>query len=378
MRLISFVVPARNEQKSLPFVLNEIKETITANSLNAEIIVADNQSHDATAQIAADYGATVINVAAIGYGSALAAGFAAARGEYIIMGDADGSYDFHDTPKILQQLDAGSDMAVGNRFGGNFNNDSMPLINRYIGNPILTFLGKFVFAVPINDFHCGLRGFKREHLQALALQTKGMEFASEMIVSARLNNLKITEFNTTLRKDLRDGKSHLDPWRDGWRHLFFIIFATPHFIFLKYSVPLYILTTICFASIYFSDIELFGITFSNLTLFYLQFPMIFSFILILSACVTSTIESPRRQVQSRLMKTLSRFDFRIGFLSSLFLLSLALYLTYTSLNFWGSNSYGKINSLVIIKDVILSSALFLKSITLGCFSLLIGYLYQSK
>jgi glycosyltransferase involved in cell wall biosynthesis len=221
----------------------QIQETIRAHQIDAEIIVADNGSTDGSQDIAASLGARIAPVATKGYGNALMGGIAAARGRYIIMGDADGSYDFGDIPRFLEQLRAGADLVMGNRFKGGIHKGAMPFSHRYLGNPVLSSVGRLFFHAPCGDFHCGLRGFSREAYQRMDLQTTGMEFASEMVVKASLFGMKIAEVATTLSPDGRDRPPHLRSWRDGWRHLRFLLMYSPRWSFLYPGLALMVVGT---------------------------------------------------------------------------------------------------------------------------------------
>jgi len=225
-------MPCLNEARPLPFCLRKARAFLERNGVKGEIIVADNGSTDNSAQIAESLGARVVRVPERGYGAALAGGIAAARGRYVIMGDADDSYDFLNLMPILKKLREGYQLVVGNRFKGGIKPRAMPKLNRYLGNPVLTALGKLFFRIPIGDFHCGLRGFEREALLGLDLRTIGMEYATEMIVRAALGGLRITEVPVTLSPDGRGRKSHLHPWRDGWRHLRFLLLYSPRWLYL--------------------------------------------------------------------------------------------------------------------------------------------------
>jgi glycosyltransferase involved in cell wall biosynthesis len=229
---VSVVLPCLNEARTLPACIAQIQRAVSEHGIQAEIIVADNGSTDGSAEIAASLGARVVPVAAKGYGSALMGGIAAARGRYVIMGDADCSYNFGDIPKFLQQLRAGSDLVMGNRFQGGVRAGAMPFLHRYLGNPVLSFVGRLFFHAPCGDFHCGLRGFSMQAYRRMDLQTTGMEFASEMVVKASLFGMKIAEVPTTLSPDRRDRPPHLRSWRDGWRHLRFLMMYSPRWSFL--------------------------------------------------------------------------------------------------------------------------------------------------
>lgn len=229
---LSVVLPCLNEARTLAICITQIRQTAGAHGIAAEIIVADNGSTDGSAEIAASLGARVVPVAAQGYGSALMGGIAAAHGRYVIMGDADCSYDFGDIPRFLEKLRAGNDLVMGNRFLGGVSQGAMPFLHRYLGNPVLSFLGRLFFRTPCGDFHCGLRGFPLEAYRHMDLQTTGMEFASEMVVKASLFGMKIAEVPTTLSPDRRGRPSHLRTWRDGWRHLRFLMMYSPRWSFL--------------------------------------------------------------------------------------------------------------------------------------------------
>lgn len=229
---VSVVLPCLNEAETLAACIVEIQQTFQAHNLHGEVIVADNGSSDGSPHIAQALGARVVSVAEKGYGSALMGGIEAARSDYIIMGDSDCSYDFSDLPKFLAELRSGADLAMGNRFRGGIHEGAMPHLHRYIGNPVLTGLGQLFFKSPCGDFHCGLRGFTKKAYQAMDLRTTGMEFASEMVVKATLFGMRVAEVPTTLSPDGRSRAPHLRSWRDGWRHLRFLLMYSPRWLFL--------------------------------------------------------------------------------------------------------------------------------------------------
>ncbi len=229
---LSIVLPCLNEVRTLPKCLHKAFDFLSKNSIAGEVIVADNGSDDGSPQLAKAMGAKVVHVDERGYGAALAGGIAAASGRYIIMADADDSYDLSALMPIFAKLSAGYEMVVGNRFQGGIQKGAMPFLNRYLGNPVLSFLGRLFFRIPINDFHCGVRGFTREAIQKLDLRTTGMEYASEMIVRAAMHNLRMAEVPVALWPDGRGRKPHLQPWRDGWRHLRFMLLYSPRWLYL--------------------------------------------------------------------------------------------------------------------------------------------------
>lgn len=216
---VTILMPCLNEGKSLAFCIGEAQTFIREMDIEAEILVADNGSADGSREIAKKCGARVINVTKRGYGSAVRAGIRAAHGKYVILGDCDGSYDFFDAGLILGQLRRGCALVVGNRFRGGMEKGAMPFLHRYVGNPLLSALGRRRYRVSIGDFHCGLRGFERQTAVGLGCRCRGMEFATEQIGRFARAGERVCEVPVTLRRDRRDGRSHLRPIRDGFRHL---------------------------------------------------------------------------------------------------------------------------------------------------------------
>ncbi|KAF0114196.1 MAG: glycosyl transferase family 2 [Hyphomonadaceae bacterium] len=229
---LSIVMPCLDEAETLGICIQKCQNFIKAHNLSAEIIIADNGSTDGSQKIATDVGARVVPVTIRGYGAALIGGIEAAKGRYVAMGDADDSYDFATLMPFIEKLRAGYDLCMGNRFQGGIAKGAMPPLHRYLGNPVLSFVGRLFYNIPIGDFHCGLRAFNKQSIMALNLNTTGMEFASEMVVKAALNRLKIAEAPTTLSPDGRTRPPHLRSWRDGWRHLKFLLTFAPKWLYL--------------------------------------------------------------------------------------------------------------------------------------------------
>ncbi|MEI9964056.1 MAG: glycosyltransferase family 2 protein [Caulobacteraceae bacterium] len=225
-------MPCLNEAETVAVCVAKAVGFLERTGVKGEVLVADNGSTDGSQALAEAAGARVVGVLDKGYGAALIGGIHAARGRYVIMGDADDSYDFERLDGLLEALREGADLVMGNRFKGGIAPGAMPPLHRYLGNPVLSFLGRLFFKVPTGDFHCGLRGFSRESMLALGLKSQGMEFASEMVVKAALAELKIVETPTTLKPDGRSRRPHLKTWRDGWRHLRFLLLHSPKFLFI--------------------------------------------------------------------------------------------------------------------------------------------------
>ena len=225
-------MPCLNEAETLATCIQHAQRAIEKEGLAAEIIVADNGSTDGSQVIANELGVRVIPIARKGYGSALIGGINAARGRFVIMGDADDSYDFTAIAPLIDKLREGYDLVVGNRFRGGIESGAMPWSHRWVGNPILTFISRVFFHTPVGDAHCGLRGFRKDAYERMRLRAAGMEFASEMVIKASLKRMRIAEVPVRLRPDGRTRPPHLRTWRDGWRHLRFMLLFSPRWLFL--------------------------------------------------------------------------------------------------------------------------------------------------
>src|SRR5580658_9965343 len=237
---LSVVMPCLNESRTLGVCVKKALDTIERLGIRGEVIVADNGSTDGSQSLAEGLGARVVPIAARGYGSALRGGISAARGKFVIMGDSDDSYDFTQLGDFVSKLSEGYDLVMGNRFQGGIRPDAMPFLHHYLGNPFLSWLGRVFFGCPVGDFQCGLRGFRKDAIDKLELQTTGMEFSTEMVVKATLFDLRIAEIPTILSPDGRDRPPHLRTWRDGWRYLRFLLLYSPRWLFLYPGIALFL------------------------------------------------------------------------------------------------------------------------------------------
>ena len=235
---LSVVMPCLNERETVAICVRKAIVALKDAGISGEVIVADNGSTDGSVELAQAEGARVINIEQKGYGNALKGGILAARGEYVLMADSDDSYDFSHAPRFVQQLRTGSDLVMGNRFQGGISDRAMPFLHRYLGNPVLSGIGRLFFGSPCGDFHCGMRGFRRESYLRMDIRSTGMEFASEMVVKATLLRMKVSEVPTTLNPDGRNRPPHLRTWRDGWRHLRFLLMYSPRWLFLYPGIVL--------------------------------------------------------------------------------------------------------------------------------------------
>lgn len=229
---LSIVMPCLNEAQTLPICIQRAKNLLENYRIDGEILVSDNGSTDGSQALAEQLGARVIHCPVRGYGAALQYGIAQARGEYVIMGDSDDSYHFDEAYPMLQKLEEGYDVCMGTRLKGTIMPGAMPFLNRRLGNPVLTFIGRLFFGIETSDFHCGMRGFRRDRVLGIGLVTTGMEWASEMVIKSRLMGLRMTEVPITLYKDGRNRPPHLRRWRDGWRHLRFMLLHAPNWLFI--------------------------------------------------------------------------------------------------------------------------------------------------
>ena len=243
-------MPCLNEVETIPICVEKARSFLARSGVAGEVLIADNGSTDGSAALAERGGARVIAVAERGYGAALMAGIAAARGRFVIMGDADDSYDFAHLDSFVTKLRDGCDLVMGNRFAGGIAPGAMLFLHRHLGNPLLSFIGRLLFHAAVSDFHCGLRGFRRDAVLALNLRTSGMEFASEMVVRAALAKLVIAQVPTTLAVDGRSRPPHLRTWQDGWAHLRFLLMFSPRWLFLYPGLALIVLGALGTAALF--------------------------------------------------------------------------------------------------------------------------------
>ncbi|MGC1301017.1 MAG: glycosyltransferase family 2 protein [Caulobacteraceae bacterium] len=229
---LTILMPCLNEAETVEICVRKARAYLERAGIHGEVLIADNGSTDGSQALAAEAGARVVAVPEKGYGAALMGGIRAARGRFVVMGDADDSYDFDTLDPFLDRLRQGDDLVMGNRFKGGIAPGAMPFLHRYLGNPVLSFLGRLFFKAPLGDFHCGLRAFNRQSMLDLGLSTPGMEFASEMVVKSALKKLRMSEAPTTLKPDGRSRAPHLKTWRDGWRHLRFLLLHSPKWLFI--------------------------------------------------------------------------------------------------------------------------------------------------
>jgi glycosyltransferase involved in cell wall biosynthesis len=345
---LSIVMPCLNEAETLQGCIRKAQQSIRRHDLRAEIIVADNGSTDGSREIAQANGARLVPVKAKGYGAALAGGIEAAQGRYIIMGDADDSYDFSRIFPFIEKLREGHDLVMGCRLpsgGGTVVPGAMPWKHRWIGNPVLTGIGRLFFRSPISDFHCGLRAFRRETYQNLDMRTTGMEFASEMVIKATLKKMRVTQIPITLHEDGRSRPPHLRSWRDGWRHLRFMLMYSPRWLFLFPGIIGFLVGAFFFALLLQGPLRLGMAFFDTNTLLVSAMAIILSFQLISFAMFTKifAISEGLLPEDPRLNRLFSIVTLEVGILIGLILAVSGLGLLLGAVVYWAELGFGELS-----------------------------------
>lgn len=354
---LSIVMPCLNEAETLAGCVREALAALESAGLRGEVIVADNGSTDGSREIAASLGARVVPVAERGYGSALRGGIAAARGEFILMGDADGSYDFTEAGRFVRKLREGFDLVMGNRFAGGIQPGAMPWKNRYLGNPVLSGLGRLFFSVPAGDFHCGLRAFSKAACERLELHTTGMEFASEMVIKARLLGQRIGEIPVQLRPDGRSRPPHLRPWRDGWRHLRFMLLFSPRWLFLYPGLLLMAIGLLGGSVLLEGPRRLGSVEFDVHTLLFCGAAVLVGFQAAAFAVLTRVF-AEKHGLRPASGRWTGANSLEIGLGVGLLLVLAGLGLSVAAVAFWKSQGFGALNPAQVLRWVIPGATLF--------------------
>ncbi|MFP8881084.1 MAG: glycosyltransferase family 2 protein [Myxococcota bacterium] len=360
---LTVVMPCLNEAETLEVCIAKAMKCLEDNNIPGEVLIADNGSTDGSQDIARRLGARVVEVSARGYGSALRGGIAAARGRYVIMADADDSYDFSALMPFVEKLREGYELVMGNRFLGGIAPGAMPPLHRYLGNPVLTALGRLFFRSPCGDFHCGLRGFDKTAIDRLQLQTTGMEFASEMVVKSTLLGLRMAEVPTTLSPDGRSRAPHLRSWRDGWRHLRFLLLFSPRWLFMYPGIALMTVGMLLGAWILPGARSLGGVYFDVHTLLYAAAAVIIGFQMLLFAVFTKVyamgegLMPPDPRMNQLFRYITLETGLAAGGVLALFGLGAAIY----ALGDWGSQAFGVLDPTQLLRIVVPSTL----ALTLG-------------
>jgi len=373
---LTILMPCLDEAATISRCIAKARAFLERASIAGEVLVADNGSSDDSCQLAEAAGARIIHAAERGYGAALRAGIEAARGRYVIIGDADDSYDFGRLEPFVEKLRAGYPLVMGNRFKGGIRPGAMPALHRYLGNPILSFVGRLLFRTAVGDFHCGLRGFDRQRALSLGLRTPGMEFASELVVKAALAGWRIAEVPTTLSPDGRGRPSHLRSWRDGWRHLRFLLLFSPRWLFLYPGLALLVVGTILTGMLYFAPLRIAGAGLDVHTMLYASAAALLGlqlcgFALFARLSAQNAGLLPRNAALERLLEavTLERgLAVGLGVTLAGFVWSAAAFWQ------WREAGFGALDPRVVMRDTIPAAALMVGGMEVSLASFLVSVL----
>lgn len=351
---LTILMPCLDEAATVARCVRQARAFLDRAAIDGEVLVADNGSSDGSPELAAAAGARVIGVAERGYGAALRAGIEAARGRYVIMGDADASYDFSRLEAFVDKLREGYPLVMGNRFRGGILPGAMPALHRYLGNPVLSFVGRLFFGARVGDFHCGLRGFERERILALGLRTPGMEFASEVVVKAALAGWRIAEVPTTLAPDGRARAPHLRSWRDGWRHLRFLLLFSPRWLFLYPGLALLALGSVLTVALYFAPLRVGGAGFDIHTMLYASAGALLGLQLCLFALFArvSAQGAGLLPPSAALERFLSRFTLERGLAAGLGAALAGLLWSAAAFWQWREAGFGALDPRIVMRDTI--------------------------
>lgn len=351
---LTIVMPCLNEAETLEVCIRKALGYLERSGVVGEVVIADNGSTDGSQEIATRCGARVVPVAEKGYGAALIGGINAARGKYVIMGDADDSYDFSNLDAFVEKLRQGYQLVMGNRFRGGIAPGAMPPLHKYLGNPVLSGIGSLFFKPGVDDFHCGLRGFDREAILALGLRTSGMEFASEMVVKASLQKLRIVEVPTTLSKDGRSRPPHLRSWRDGWRHLRFLLIFSPRWLFWLPGLVLLGLGLLATIVLLFGPVEIGSVGFDVSTMIYSSALAVLGYQAVLFAILTKVYAHHEGFLPSgpRFWRLMDKLTVERGLVLGLIVFLVGLVVAIAQVVRWGGEGFGGLDARAAVRVAI--------------------------
>ena len=351
---VSIVMPCLNEAETLARCIQAAQRALDEGGFKGEVVVADNGSTDGSVAIAKELGARVVEVPRKGYGNALIAGIAAAEGTFVIMGDADESYDFGAIGPFLARLRAGDDLVVGNRFAGGIEPGAMPWSHRWVGNPVLTFISRVFFHTPVGDMHCGLRAFRRDAFERMQLRAAGMEFASEMVIKASFKGMRISEVPVVLRPDGRSRPPHLRTWRDGWRHLRFMLLFSPRWLFLYPGVALLAVGFLLSALLIPGPLKLGEVRLDIHTLLVAGFLCLLGYQLVLFAVFTKifAIRAGFHPPHALLERIFRYVTLEVGLAAGALMVLVGLVALVLAVASWGAVGFGKLDPSLTMREVI--------------------------
>lgn len=373
---LSVVMPCLNEAETLAVCIEKAQGFFEREGVHGEVVIADNGSTDGSQQIAKDLQARVVHVSEKGYGNALIGGITAAEGTYVMMGDADDSYDFSNMMPYLTKLREGYDLVMGNRFKGGIEKGAMPFLHKYLGNPVLSFIGQLFFNSKIGDFHCGLRGFSKDAFLRMELKTTGMEFASEMIVKASLKDMKIAEVPTTLSVDGRSRPPHLNTWRDGWRHLRFLVLYSPKWLFFYPGILLFLFGMITSSLLIYNPITIGSVTFDVHTLLFTSVSILigFQFLLFYGLTKVFTVENGLLPKSKKYDRQFQFINLEKGLIVGVLLIICGIVLSSIAYSYWQDINFGDITNSNTLRIVIPAITAMLLGVQVILFSLFFSIL----
>jgi glycosyltransferase involved in cell wall biosynthesis len=377
---LTILMPCLNEEATIGKCISKGLHFLKTHNITGEILIADNGSDDGSIRIAENLGARVVHVKAKGYGNALSEGIKTASGKYVIMGDSDDSYDFTNLMPFVEKLREGYQLVMGNRFKGGIQKGAMPFLHRYLGNPVLSFIGRIFFQIGIRDFHCGLRGFDRESILKIQLNTTGMEFASEMVVKSALNQLRIVEVPTTLSKDGREHPPHLNTWRDGWRHLRFLLIYSPRWLFLYPGIFFMLIGIVLSSMLVYKTLVIGSIRLDIHTLVYSSSTIIigFQFISFFIFTKAYAINSGLLPGGKNFNTLFKYFVLERGLIAGVIVFLAGLILTISAFTIWGKGSFGPLDPVKVLRLVVPGSTLLIMGVQIILNSFFLSILSLKK
>ena len=370
---VTILMPCLNEAETIETCVRKAMSYLESSGIEGEVLISDNGSTDGSQAIAEALGARIVHAPEKGYGAALVTGIAEARGRYIIMGDSDDSYDFSALGPFVERLRSGADLVMGNRFTGGIAKNSMPHLHRYLGNPVLSAVGRIFYRTPVGDFHCGLRGFNAAAIRALKLNTQGMEFASEMVIKSTIMGYRIEEVPTTLSPDGRSRPPHLRSWRDGWLHLKLLMSFAPHWLFYYPGITIFTIGILLFSALFFGPVTIGSLTFD-----------IAALILACAAIITGAqmvffyglarvfaFRFGLLPTSERFARMQSRITVDNACIAGGLLLLIALLATLWSVSFWARAGFGDL----VASQIVRPAALAVVTASLGVQTITFGFLW---
>lgn len=375
---LTILCPCLNEAASVASCVQKGIAFLKKANLEGEVLIVDNGSTDNSVELAEQAGARVVVESSKGYGAALKRGIKEANGKWVIMADADDTYDLENLEPFVEKLKDGKHLVIGNRFKGGIAPGAMPWLHRYLGNPVLSFIGRLFFGIKIKDFHCGIRGFDRSKMLALELQSEGMEFASEMVVKSALFGLKMAEVPTRLQKSVRPGPSHLNTWRDGWRHLRFLLLYSPAWLFLYPGVFLLVLGAVLSGLLISKPIQFFGIVLDIHTLMYANLLVILGYQSVVLYFFTRMFAYERKLLPAApdMQEAFSWFSMELGLLLGLGMLVVGLFVSADAFLGWNKLGFSSLDPTVTSREVVPAITLIILGFQTVLYSFFFSFIGQ--